>query len=512
MVEKKIKKNIEKEYKELIDNMLSGFVIYEPYKNGEDFIFIEFNKAAEKIDGVKREDLIGRKVTEVFPGVKEMGLYGLFERVYKTGKAEHFPVTLYKDKEVQGWRENYAYKLSNGNIVAVYTDETKTKKIEEKLKKYSSQAKKAIEEIIPVLQSVAIGDLSKRVKVSKKEDNFTDLKVAINLTVDDLEVFKKENEFNSLALKAANKDLEKKIKERMQAIKESEERYRILFEESQDAIMVLEPPKWKFTSGNAAAIKLYGVKDEKELISLGPWDVSPDKQPDGTPSADAARASIGKALKEGSLYFEWMHKKYKGKSFPATILLTKIKIGEKSVVQATVRDITKQKQIESELRESEAKHRNLTQNIPGMVYRAKKDWSTEIISNSEQICGYSQEDFDSNKVNWMGLIHPDDKEKISKEGAELSKKQQFITQIYRIIDKSKNIRWIEDYKTSIFKDDKFIGIDGIVIDITERKKAEEKLKEKLEELEKINRLMVGRELKMVSLKEEVEKLKNEKKE
>jgi len=54
MVEKKIKKNIEKEYKELIDNMLSGFVIYEPYKNGEDFIFIEFNKAAEKIDGVKK--------------------------------------------------------------------------------------------------------------------------------------------------------------------------------------------------------------------------------------------------------------------------------------------------------------------------------------------------------------------------------------------------------------------------------------------------------------------------
>jgi len=83
MVEKKIKKNIEKEYKELIDNMLSGFVIYEPYKNAEDFIFIEFNKAAEKIDGVKREDLIGKKVTEVFPGVKEMGLYDLFKRVLK---------------------------------------------------------------------------------------------------------------------------------------------------------------------------------------------------------------------------------------------------------------------------------------------------------------------------------------------------------------------------------------------------------------------------------------------
>ena len=64
---------------------------------------------------------------------------------------------------------------------------------------------------------------------------------------------------------------------------EAERKYRNLFESPRDALMILAPPSWKFTSCNPATVKMFGVKDEAEFTSLGPWQLSPDVQPDGRP-------------------------------------------------------------------------------------------------------------------------------------------------------------------------------------------------------------------------------------
>ncbi|MHC1625573.1 MAG: PAS domain S-box protein [Methermicoccaceae archaeon] len=119
----------------LLNNMSSGVAVYEAIDNGEDFIFKDFNKAAERIEKIKREDVIGKSVLEVFPSVKEFGLFEVFQRVWKTGQAEHFPVAIYKDERIVGWRENYVYKLpSSGEIVAVYDDVTDRKQVEDALR------------------------------------------------------------------------------------------------------------------------------------------------------------------------------------------------------------------------------------------------------------------------------------------------------------------------------------------------------------------------------------------
>ncbi len=123
----------------------------------------------------------------------------------------------------------------------------------------------------------------------------------------------------------------------------NEEKYRGLFESSRDAIMTLEPPSWKFTSGNASTIELFRVKNVEGWTNIGPWDVSPERQPDGCTSAEKAKEMIEKVLHEGSHFFEWMHKRIDGDEFPATVLLTKMEQAGKIVVQATVRDITDQK-------------------------------------------------------------------------------------------------------------------------------------------------------------------------
>ena len=78
-------------YKALFDNMSSGVAIYQARNDGEDFVFVDFNGVAERIDKINKEDLIGKSVLEVFPGVKDFGLFEVFQRVWKTGKPFNSP-------------------------------------------------------------------------------------------------------------------------------------------------------------------------------------------------------------------------------------------------------------------------------------------------------------------------------------------------------------------------------------------------------------------------------------
>ena len=130
------------------------------------------------------------------------------------------------------------------------------------------------------------------------------------------------------------------------ALRESEERFRNLFESSRDAIMTLEPPSWKFTSGNPATVKMFGAKDQEEFVSFGPGDVSPERQPDGRESAEKAKEMIETALRDGSRFFEWTHRRIGGEEFPADVLLTRMGHDQNVIIQATVRDITERKQTE----------------------------------------------------------------------------------------------------------------------------------------------------------------------
>ena len=80
---------------------------------------------------------------------------------------------------------------------------------------------------------------------------------------------------------------------------------------------------------------------------MNPGDVSPLKQLDGQLSSVKAKKMIMKAMKEGKNFFEWTHKRYKGESFPATVLLTKFKLKGKDMLQATVRELSSKDSLKS---------------------------------------------------------------------------------------------------------------------------------------------------------------------
>jgi PAS domain S-box-containing protein len=159
----------------------------------------------------------------------------------------------------------------------------------------------------------------------------------------------KDNKNKVIGILSSGQDIteRKKIEK---SLVESEEKHRLIYETSSDAIMTLEPPSWVFTSGNSAIVKMFGVKNEKEFTSLGPWDVSPKYQPDGQLSSVKAKKMIGIAMKKGTNFFEWTHKKVRGGDFFATVLLNRVKMDEKVFLQARVSDITERKNAEEKLK------------------------------------------------------------------------------------------------------------------------------------------------------------------
>lgn len=97
---------LETRYREIFERMRSGVAVCEAVAGGSDFVIRDFNGAAERIEGVERARVLGRRLTEVFPGVAEFGLLAVLRRVWKSGEPEHLPPAVYGDDRIAGWREN----------------------------------------------------------------------------------------------------------------------------------------------------------------------------------------------------------------------------------------------------------------------------------------------------------------------------------------------------------------------------------------------------------------------
>ncbi len=120
-------------FRELFNSMSSGVVVYRAVDDGANFVIVDVNPAAEAIEKISKQDMIGKNVSEVFPGIFEFGIMEVFRRVWHTGIPEHHPLSFYQDNRVSSWRENYIYMLPSGEVVAIYDDVTARKRAEDAL-------------------------------------------------------------------------------------------------------------------------------------------------------------------------------------------------------------------------------------------------------------------------------------------------------------------------------------------------------------------------------------------
>jgi PAS domain S-box-containing protein len=381
--------DVEIRYRSMFEYMHDGVAVYEAVNNGQDFIFRDFNKAGERIDNIKRDQLIGKSLLKMFPGVKEFGLFEVFQRVWITGEPEHHPITQYEDNRIRGWRNNFVYKLPSAEIVAIYSDETERKQAEEALKDSEERFRLLYEKAPLGYHSLddnghlievnhawldALGYTREEVigrpfrgflhpeLVDKFEEDFPHFKSAGQMNDIEFKMVKKDGSHMVVSLnRKVGRTEEGKFKqthcimhditeqrEAEEALRESEERFRSLFQGAAEGIAVADIETKKFKYINPALCNILGYAEE-EFKGFTVEDIHPKESLGHVLSEFESQARGEKALspnipclrKDGSIMY-------------ADINTAKVLIAGRSCNVGFFTDITDRKHAEEALRKREA--------------------------------------------------------------------------------------------------------------------------------------------------------------
>ncbi len=135
------------------------------------------------------------------------------------------------------------------------------------------------------------------------------------------------------------------------ALRESEARFRSLFERSADAMSLFDPEVGRFIESNEAVARQIGAPGIEALGKASPTEISPERQPDGRFSGEKAAEMVKVALQTGSHRFEWLTRCYDGREMPVEVVLTAIPFGKRTLLFAVSRDISDRKKAERQILE-----------------------------------------------------------------------------------------------------------------------------------------------------------------
>jgi PAS domain S-box-containing protein len=150
-------------------------------------------------------------------------------------------------------------------------------------------------------------------------------------------------------LAEANRNLKQEIAVRQHAeaaLRDSESKYRLLFERSADAILMIEDGH--YVDCNDAAIRMLACPNRACILNKPVGSISPEYQSDGTPSKEKAEAYIAETLARGSHRHEWNLRRINGEVFPVEVVLTAISGEPSKRIHVVVRDITDRRRVEEE--------------------------------------------------------------------------------------------------------------------------------------------------------------------
>ncbi len=266
-------------------------------------------------------------------------------------------------------------------------------------------------------------------------------------------------------------------------LRESEERYRSLFNNNHSVMLLIDPESADIVDANPAAVSFYGWSFE-ELTGKKITDIN-------TLSDEQVFQEIGKAKTEQRRIFYFQHLLANGEIRDVEVFSGPIKVHGRELLYSIIHDISKRKRAEVAVRNSEEKYRLLVNNIPGIVYKGFKDWSVEFYDNKiERLTGYNIQKIKSGRMKWIDLMVTDDIEPAREIFIRALKTDKSYVRDYRIKTKSKDIRWIQE-RGQILCDDKgkIEYVSGVFFDITETKKAEEALRKSEEKYHRLYKLM-----------------------
>ena len=276
--------------------------------------------------------------------------------------------------------------------------------------------------------------------------------------------------------------LARDITERKKAeeqLRESEERFRALFEGAPDAIFLADPESGRILDANPAASHLL-LRPHEEIVGLHQSQLHPSHMEGQIKEAfvdDIRQFKQGKELRS----IESAVMRSDRSEVPVEILGHMVSINGRPVLQGTFRDITERKKAEEALKKSEEKYRLLSENIPVAVYSALPDeHSTNLFLSGQflELTGYPIEHFFKDPKLWSSLLHPEDRDYVWEKVREHRHNKDHLEVEYRIITEDKKVKWVRDRAKPVLDEHgEIMRIDGFMEDITQRKQAENALRE-----------------------------------
>ena len=264
-------------------------------------------------------------------------------------------------------------------------------------------------------------------------------------------------------------------KETEQKLKDSEEKYRVLFEESPDGYLIIKDGK--FTDCNKAVINLLG-RTKEEIVGLSPADISPEKQPNGRLSTEYAAEMLKKTEAEGHVHFEWVHLQKNGTEFIAEITLSKILFNGEEVIFTSWKNITEKRATEQALIYSENRFRQIAEHTGAVIWEVDQTGLYTYVSPvSKRVYGYEPEELVGKKYFW-DLFPEDSREEFKAIGIQYLKEGKDLFDWENTIErKDEEIIWVSSFGAAIRNvDGKVIGFRGADYDITDRKIAAQELR------------------------------------
>ncbi len=296
-----------------------------------------------------------------------------------------------------------------------------------------------------------------------------------------------------IGIQTASRDISSR-KHTEKALRESEEKYRSVVKALSEGIVV-HAASGEITTCNIAAEEILGLSFDQMTgrSSLDPrWKaVHADRTPfPGETHPAMVTLKTGKAQRNVIM---GVHKP-DGELTWITVNSQPIFTEDKKNIQAVVAsftDITTQTKAEQALRESERRMKTLIANTPAVVYRCANDeaWTIDFISKEIQnISGYPIEDLANNQLrSYNSIIHPDDRQYVRQVVNHALEEKQSFQMEYRILHRNGSIRWVMGRGQGVLgKQGKVKFLDGIVLDITDKKNIERKIKRQNEQLKKAN--------------------------
>lgn len=261
---------------------------------------------------------------------------------------------------------------------------------------------------------------------------------------------------------------------------EGDQRYRAIFDNSRDAMMVVASDG-RFREVNPATLQMFESDDTTRFLTLGPVDVSPPFQPDGQPSAQKAAAMLDLAMRKGCHAFEWRHQTLTGREFPAHVMLTRLEFKGEALIQATIRDLTETETALRALRESEQRLRLAVEATQMGTYATdetdgRTSYSPELLAlfdlppsaelrlGPDRLPAAVLDEDRPSLISAMANSHrPESDGKVRAE--------------FRIVREDGSLRWLQVHGRTEFQGEGPARIPvrsaGVLMDITERKRIDE---------------------------------------